>query len=88
VKSLDLRLEVPTVNVGGYPLSLTVDLLNLLESDVGLVDQALYLIDPSRATTTAGAVTTVPLKANPNFGQILIRNSSGRFLRVGLRVNW
>ena len=88
MKSLDLRLEVPTVNVGGYPLSLTVDVLNLLESDVGLVDQALYLIDPARSTTTAGAVTTVPLKANPNFGQMLMRSSSGKFLRVGLRVNW
>ncbi|HKV70943.1 MAG TPA: TonB-dependent receptor [Gemmatimonadales bacterium] len=88
VSALDLRLEVPTVNVGGYPLSLTVDLLNLLESDVGLVDQALYLVDPSRSTTAAGAVTRVPLKANPNFGQMLIRSSSGRFLRVGLRVNW
>jgi outer membrane receptor protein involved in Fe transport len=88
VNSLDLRLEVPTINVGGYPLSLTVDIVNLLESDVGLVDQALYLIDPSRATTTVGSVTHVPLKANPNFGNTLIRDSSGRFLRLGLRVNW
>lgn len=88
VHSLDLRLEVPTVTLGGYPLTLTVDALNLLESDVGLVDQALYLVDPTRATTTAGSVTHVPLVANPNFGKVLIRDSSGRFLRVGLRVNW
>jgi hypothetical protein len=88
VHSLDLRLEVPTVSLGGYPLNLTVDLVNLLESDVGLVDQALYLVDPTRTTTTVGSVTHVPLKANPNFGNVLIRDSSGRFLRVGLRVNW
>jgi hypothetical protein len=88
VSSLDLRLDVPTVNLGGYPLSLTVDLINLLESDVGLVDQALYLVDPTRALTTVGSVTHVPLKANPNFGNVLIRDSSGRYLRVGLRVNW
>ncbi len=88
VHSLDVRLEVPTVSLGGYPLSLTVDLVNLLESDVGLVDQAVYLIDPTRPVTTTGSVTHVPLKANPNFGNTLIRDSSGRFLRVGLRVNW
>lgn len=88
VHSLDVRLEVPTVSLGGYPLSLTVDLVNLLESDVGLVDQAVYLIDPTRSVTTTGSVTHVPLKANPNFGNTLIRDSSGRFLRVGLRVNW
>jgi outer membrane receptor protein involved in Fe transport len=88
ISSLDLRLDVPTVNLGGYPLSLTVDLINLLESDVGLVDQALYLVDPTRATTTVGSVTHVPLKANPNFGNVLIRDSSERYLRVGLRVNW
>jgi hypothetical protein len=52
------------------------------------VDQAVYLIDPARTLTTTGSVTHVPLKANPNFGNTLIRDSSGRFLRVGLRVNW
>lgn len=88
VHSLDLRLEVPTVSVGGYPLDLTVDVVNLMESDVGLVDQALYLVDATRTTTTTGTVTHVPLKANPNFGNVLIRDSSGRYLRVGLRVNW
>ena len=88
VSSLDLRLEVPTVTIGGYPLDLVVDAVNLLESDVGLVDNALYLVDPAKAPTTVGSVTHVPLVVNPNFGNVLVRDSSGRFLRVGLRVNW
>jgi len=88
VNSLDLRLEVPVVKVAGYPLNVVVDAVNLLESDVGLIDNALYLVDPSKPLTTAGGVTHVPLVVNPNFGNVLIRDSSGRFLRVGLRVNW
>ena len=88
VHSLDLRIEVPVVRLGGYPLSLDVDAINLLESDVGLVDNALYLVDPAKTATTTGSVTHVPLVVNPDFGNVLVRDSSGRFLRVGLRVNW
>lgn len=88
IASLDARLEVPVVSVGGYPIAVELDLVNLLESDVGLVDQALYLVDPSRAVTTSGGVTRVPLIANPDFGKTLIHTSPGRFLRLGARVNW
>ncbi|HYK09543.1 MAG TPA: TonB-dependent receptor [Gemmatimonadales bacterium] len=88
VHSLDVRLEVPAIMVSGYPLAVTVEAVNLLESDVGVIDQAVYLVDPARALTTTGTVTHVPLVANPNFGNLLMRTSSGRFLRLGLRVNW
>src|SRR5207302_6456820 len=90
VHALDLRLEVPLVRLGGYPFSLVLDGVNVVESDEGLRDRALVLVDPSRATTTTGGtgLTTVPLLANPNFGNALVHRSDGRFWRLGLRVNW
>ena len=90
VKTLDLRLEITPFRFGGYPMALTVDAINVVESDTGIRDAALYLVDPTRATSTNGAtgVTTVPLVANPNFGNVLVHQTAGRFWRIGLRVNY
>jgi hypothetical protein len=87
---MDVRLAAVPFRLGGAPVELIVDGLNLLDSDVGDVDRALYLVDPSRALSqdpATGAVT-VPLIVNPNFGERVARRTTGRRLRVGIRVNY
>lgn len=90
VHTLDLRLGLNLLRADQYSAELLVDALNMLESDVGYRDAALYLVDPSRTLTRnddTGSIT-VPLIANPNFGELLVRRTPGRILRLGLRVNF
>jgi carboxypeptidase family protein len=90
VHSLDLRLELPLARVAGAPFALVVDAVNIVESDAGVRDHALVLVDPTRSIVTNGTtgVSTIPLVANPDFGAVLVHRSDGRFWRLGLRVNW
>jgi hypothetical protein len=90
VTSFDARLVVRLLTVGGLPAELVVDGLNLLTTDDGVVDRALYLVDPSRTITmnAAGTVVTVPLVANPNFGKLLVRRSPSATVRAGLRFSF
>jgi hypothetical protein len=88
-RTLDLRVSFGPLQIG-YPVELVIDALNLLETNAVDVDRALYLIDPAQATTTdpqTGAVT-VPLVGNADFGRAVVRRGPGRFLRLGLRVNY
>jgi hypothetical protein len=89
-KTLDLRLTATPVRVGSYPISVVVDGLNLLDPDLTDLDNALYLVDPigSIDFDAASSELTIPLEANANFGRPVIRRSTGRSLRVGLRVNY
>jgi hypothetical protein len=88
--SVDARLVVPLVTVSGAPVEVVVDGINLVATNLGLVDRAVYLVDPTRAITTAPGtgVVTVPLVANPNFGKLLVRRSPGAGVRAGLRFNF
>lgn len=88
-QTLDLRLVAGPFQIG-YPVELVVDALDLLEAKALDVDRALYLVDPNGSVVTdpATGVVTVPLVVNPGFGQPVARYGSGRFLRVGLRVNY
>jgi hypothetical protein len=90
VHALDFRLALSLLRIGGYPFTLVVDGLNLIESDAGPRDGAVYLVDRTRALATnpATGVTTVPLVANPNFGRVLAHDTPGRQWRVGLQVNY
>jgi hypothetical protein len=90
VKSLDLRLAVALPPANGVELSLLVDAYNVLESNQGVFDHALYLIDRTQTLTTNSVtgVTTIPLVANPHFGQLLSSRSPGRWWRLGLEVSF
>jgi len=90
IASVDARLVVRLLAVLGAPAELVVDGVNLVSTNEGIVDRALYLVDPSRTMTTNAVtgVVTVPLIANPNFGKLLIRRSAGAGLRAGLRFNF
>jgi len=64
--------------------------MNLIATEDGVVDRALYLVDPAAplATSADGRQYTVPLLANPGFGELLTRYTPQRFLRLGLRVGF
>ncbi len=87
VAGADARLAIQLFTVSGGPLELVVDGLNLITTNDGVVDRALFLVDPARALTTnpATGVVTVPLVANPNFGKLLYRYSPAATLRAGIR---
>jgi hypothetical protein len=85
---LDVRLALAPLRLGSAPLSLVVEALNVVESGAGWRDHALYLVDRTATLTTnpATGVVTVPLIANPAFGDVLARRTSGRTIRLGLRI--
>jgi hypothetical protein len=90
VASLDARLVVRLFTVSGGPAELVVDGVNLVTTDDGIVDRALYLVDPTRALSTNAAtgVVTVPLIINPNFGKLLVKRSPQATVRAGLRFSF
>ncbi|MGH7504790.1 MAG: hypothetical protein ACRELX_04035, partial [Longimicrobiales bacterium] len=89
-QALDARLSLEFVRTDRYTGQLVVDGLDLLASEIGVLDRAVYLVDPAvdLATAPAGRVVTVPLVANPNFGELLTRYAPQRQLRIGLRVSY
>jgi hypothetical protein len=88
VVSADARLVVQRLfAVRGASADLVVDAINLVATNDGVLDRALYLVDPTRtiATNAVTGVVTVPLVANPNFGKFLVRRSPSAGVRAGLR---
>ncbi len=68
-------------------MEIVLDGLNLLDTDTGVRDRALFLIDrEADLLTNPDGSITLPLVANPNFGEPLVKRSSGRVFRVGIRV--
>ncbi len=91
VTSVDASFAVERLfGVFGGSAGLIVDFVNLVSSNDGVVDRALYLVDPTRtmAVNAATGVVTVPLVANPNFGKLLVRRSPGAGVRAGLRFEF
>ena len=89
VSRLDARLALGLYELQGRPVEVVVDVLNIFDTDLGLRDHALLLIDRNGTLETgADGTVTLPLIANPNFGEPLIRRSTGRALRLGIRVGF
>lgn len=86
--SVDVRIQFRLGAIGGRPASITLDAFNLVESQAGVIDDALLLVDPagSIATSPDGSTITVPFVVNPGFGSVLYPSSRGRMLRVGVRI--
>jgi len=80
VHTLDLRLGVGLPAPAGWRASLTLEALGILESEAGVVDRALFLVDEA-----SGSGSPV-LRWNPGFGEILRPWVPGRLLRIGVRV--
>jgi hypothetical protein len=89
IQSLDLRLAAGITRGSAGRLEIVVDAINVLQSDVGMVDRALYRVDASGTlTTNATGDVNVPLVPNSQFGELQQRVSMPRLLRVGLQFNW
>jgi hypothetical protein len=93
LRTLDLRLALAPFRLGpgpGVPIELVVDAMDLLDSEYADVDRAVYLVDPAGTLTRDPATGTyaVPLIANENFGTPIRRYGRGRYLRIGIRVNY
>ncbi len=86
---LDARLAVGLLTARGWTLEVILDALNLLDTDTGVRDAALLLIDRAGAIQeNPDGSLTLPLAVNPNFGEPLVLRSSGRALRFGLRIGF
>jgi hypothetical protein len=84
---LDARAAVGFLRLQGHPVEVVVDVLNILDADIGTRDAALYLIDRDQdLLIAADGTVTVPLVTNPNFGEALSHYGSGRAFRLGLRI--
>jgi len=90
VQSLSARLAIGLPRLGDRRIELVLDALNLVHSDVGIVDRALYVVDRTGTISTNAqtGVVTVPLVTNPDFGTFLVRQTGALVWRVGLRMNY
>jgi hypothetical protein len=88
VHALDLRvgLKLP-FQLMGSDLRVTVDAFNVVSSETGVIDRAVYLVDPAQPLTVTGTVN-LPLVANPGFGSLLARRLEPRIVRLGLKVDY
>jgi hypothetical protein len=86
VGTLDLRLGIAPLS--RYPLELWVEGFNLTEPAQGVWDHALYTVDPAAPLAKTGGRVTIPYVVNPNFGKLLVNQTPGRVVRVGLRVSY
>lgn len=88
VHNLDVRVSVRLLDGPRYGAELVLDGINLLEPDLAVPDRALYLVTGDPAFDEATGTVTVPLEANPHFGEPLARQSTGRLFRLGLRLSY
>jgi hypothetical protein len=87
IHQLDARVAVGLYELLGHPIEIVVDALNLLEASFADPDRAVYLIDRNGVLeTNPDGTITVPLRVNRQFGKPLVRYSTGRSLRFGIRM--
>jgi len=73
----------------GRRIEFIADALNILDTDTGERDSALLLVDRDGVIeSNPDGTLTLPLVANPNFGEALVRRSTGRSFRFGIRVGF
>lgn len=86
-QSLDARIAVGLGSLGGQSVELRLEGFNLLESEGGMVDDALFLVDPDAPiSTSSDGTVTIPTLVNPDFGEVVFPDSPGRILRIGFRI--
>ncbi|NNF38480.1 MAG: carboxypeptidase regulatory-like domain-containing protein [Gemmatimonadetes bacterium] len=81
--SLDLRLSLEVSSLGA---SVFVDALNVLDREHALLDTGLWAVDEGAGITRQASTVQLPLMINPNFGSPVRDLSTGRILRVGVRI--
>lgn len=88
VQTLDASASLRLFTVSGMSASVLVEAYDLLDAERRMPDSALYLVDPTAALDVNGDVVSVPLVANPDFGEPRAWPLAGRTLRLGLSLNW
>lgn len=88
VHRVDLRVSADLPFGDAANLTVFVDALDLTEADLAIRDHALYRLDPAAPLQSSEGSVTVPLIVNSAFGEPLVRLSSGRTLRFGLRLRY
>lgn len=83
LQTLDLRLEI---GLPGPGIGLFVDAFNVLDQEVEWIDTALLGVRAGSTLTSVGASTALPFETNAGFGSGLADRSSGRMIRLGVRV--
>ena len=85
---VDVGLEIGLGNVGGREAIIRLDALDLVEERGGVLDDALWVVDPATDLTTSadGQTVTIPMTINPAFGSVVYPSSRGRMLRLGVRI--
>jgi hypothetical protein len=81
--SLDLRLSLEVSSIGA---SVYVDALNVLDREHALLETGLWAVDEGAGITRQASTVQLPLMINPDFGSPVRDLSTGRMLRVGVRV--
>ncbi|MEX2048871.1 MAG: carboxypeptidase-like regulatory domain-containing protein [Gemmatimonadota bacterium] len=84
--TVDVRVSFALGTLWGRQASLVIDALDVVESEDGVLDTALLLVDPTGAITSSAGTVTVPVVVNPDFGRVIYRSSRGRMIRIGFRV--
>jgi hypothetical protein len=85
---LDLHLSFGLFRVGSSVAAFTLDLFNLLDTELGSPDTALLLVDGDGALEREAGTDRIriPLQRNPRFGEVANPVRPGRLLRIGFRV--
>jgi hypothetical protein len=88
--ALDLRLAATIAHFGRSTAELVLDGFGVVASGEDVYDHALYLVDGAAplVTNAATGVTSVPLKANINFGRVLSSRRPSAAWRAGIRVDF
>lgn len=86
--SFDLGASVGIFQVRSSVASLTVEALNLLDTEMGPPDRALYLIQGENGgpAPVPGGAPAPTFHLNPDFGKTLIPVRAGRTIRLGFKV--
>lgn len=85
--SAALQLGLAQTARGG--VFLTIEGVNLFESEYGSTDTALLLVAPSGSIEElSGGDVAVPYIVNPEFGRVATNRNQGRHLRLGIKVTW
>jgi len=88
VSFLDLHLALGLLQVGSSVASLTVDIFNVMDAELGVPDNALWLVDPAGSVEQdpGSGAFVLPLVANPDFGRVMSTLRPGRLIRIGFKV--
>jgi hypothetical protein len=85
---VDLHLSLGILRIGPSVAALTFDFFNLLDTETGRPDTALFLVDDEGTLQQdpGSGDTVIPFLPNPGFGEVTHPQRPGRMIRIGFKV--